>query len=328
MKGRFYVFTVLKINVKRNLSKDELINYFENNLDMFRDGTPSKPGMGFKVIKDTKYPENILNDEEIRDFSHKLLIIEYIQEIYSYQKILDKISRKLKRSKNKILFGYKKDYIFIKYPELLMFKGGKESYHLIWENFYNVANKVMEIVKEIKFSEEFFLKLLEKFWFKQNQIEENFTIDFFRDLSTEGEIDYMGKLVDVRQSYDITRSLPILISFLGKKKPRRGLFDFTLKSKAYSIEIYKDGTISPRQQLGIFKDITQNERALFGCYAIYKIVKYYEKWESLGKKEKYITIDFIKSLIDFCKEQGYNVFEGSIDIIKEYSSLRGEIDNE
>lgn len=325
MKGKFYVLKVLKIQIKENYKIKDLIQYFDKNLESFNDGTALNPGMGFKVLKKIKYPEEVLKDKELKNFAEELIIIEYIKERYGYKKDLDKKSLKIKRRKEKELLDYKKDYIFIKFPDTLIFKGGKDVYDSIWNYFYLDAKNVLEIILEYNFDPDFFLKILEKFWFKKNKIEDDFTIDFFRDLSTEGEIDYMGKLVNVRQSFDIAKSLPILISFLGKKKPKRGLFDFSLRNNFYSIEIDKNGILVPRQQLGIFKKISSNERALYGCYVIYRIIKYYEKWELLPVKERYISIDFIKSIVDYCETEGYNVFKASIDLIKEYSKLRSEI---
>ena len=328
MKGRFFLFSLSKIKVKKNTQKSDLVDYLDQNLDIFKEGTPSKPGMGFRVIKEIDFPANIMENDEYRKFSERIIVIEYIQEYYTSKKQLDRTSLKIKSIGRKILTNYKKNYIFIIFPSLLIFKGGKESYFAIWDEFYLVAKKLLSIQRQYRFSEEFFLKILEKFWFKQNKIEEDFKIDFFRDLSTEGEKDFMGQMIDVRHSVDITRSLPILISFLGRKKPKKGLFDFHLKDNYYSIEINKNGSLVPRQQLGIFKNISQNERAFFGCYVVYRIIKFYEKWELLENTEKFITIDFIKAIVDFCKTQGFDVFKGSIDLINDYMILRGEIKTE
>ncbi len=323
MSGLFKISRVSKIKILNNLSIKELIEKLRENLPEFNQGTAEVPGIGFTIHKNFKYPNDIKQDDVYNRFSQSLIYVEYILEIYSHIQLKDDDVDSI--GENYILTNLAKGYIFIKHPDLLLFKGSGEIYDIVWERFIEAMKNVVRIQKNIEFDSEFLLKLLERRKLNQETLENDFFIGMLWELSLIGRKRTERTGIQIKYPPYIFESDIILISILRFNYPEKCLIDFRIRDIYCTLALFQNGTINIRQQKGKFKVYDNIERALYGCYAIYRLVQYYEIWENLNITQRLITTDFINSVIDDLEDRGLPGFNIGIEFLRHYAKIRGEL---
>lgn len=325
MKDQFYLFRVYKINPLINIQLEQLIDFLADNLKISNSKDTEEACMGFRLIDNVLFPKYILEDLEYKEFSQNLIIIEYFWRKFTYKKVLNYQNLTFKPKKEKIISDILRGYIFIIFPDILIFKGSEEASKAVWDDFLILIAQIINIQDYYIIDHEFLLKLLEKLSMRRNMLEDDFSVKFIVDLSFEREKKYMSESSVVKRSYLVLKSNPVLIAFLECNHPKNCIFDFSLKSIYITVEININGPLTIKQQKGHFINFTHNERAFHGCFIIYRLIKFYEKWKLLNPRDRYITIQFIKSIIDYLKKQGINALEKAIKKVVKYGYLRGEL---
>ncbi|MFX1451851.1 MAG: hypothetical protein ACFFCM_13465 [Promethearchaeota archaeon] len=323
MRGNFYVFKVSKLRQEINVDFKDFIRSLEECLNNFDGSDPESNVMDFRIIKNVEFPKSIKNDEIYKHFSERLIIIEFKRRKFSYRREFYEENSKIKEKNTKYISNYVYGYIFIVFPNLLIFKGSKDTYNAVWNDFYHITRGIIRIDMDYTFTDEFFLKLCERIEFKNKFLDNDFKINFVRDLSIEGINHFLRERIDASHLYMVLKSNQILMSILEKKKIKACIFELCLRNFYFTIEFNYQGSIILMQQRGHFVNLTQNERAFHGCYIIYRLVKYYDEWELLDPRSKYITMKFIKWMLDYLKSQEVDYLKRSLDFTLHYYKLRG-----
>ena len=328
MKGLFKIYQTSKIKLEVNLTIEELKDFLNNNLTSLRSGTPNSPGVGFRLIRNIRFHRDILEVEDFRNFSERLIIIEYELEDYRTRKLINNDGNIINFREDSILLRHIRGYIFIIFPDLLIFKGIQEAFEKIWPKFHQIIKDQITIKRDFSFDYEFLLKLIERRWFKRTIIEADYKIVYLRELMIKGDKMNDRSHITMKHPAFILESPFILIAILSGKKPDTCVFDFQIRNQFFTIELKRSGSISFRQEMGDFKKFDDNERAFFGCYLVYRTIEYYEFWETLENKKRLITLEFIKTVRDFCKSQSFPAYEIALGLFKKYVELRGDINDE
>ncbi|MBD3352402.1 MAG: hypothetical protein GF364_13020 [Candidatus Lokiarchaeota archaeon] len=182
----------------------------------------------------------------------------------------------------------------------------------------------MNTSKSIEFDPDFILWILIQFRNRNYDLEQNFRVDFFRDLSTSGEErDLIGKKISTTESENIAESVPILLTILSGKKPESCKFAFTIDGFSGSIKIEKLSVLSISHSIGIFKRVSSEEKLLISIHFLNRLLILYKKWLEMPTQEKYPDESEFLDLVADCKKLGLKIYTVN-SIIDEYKRKRGE----
>lgn len=311
MSGLFYIHQVLRIKVDNQLKKQDLIEYLSENLTINDISNLDEQVFGFRVLKNIHFPPYISTDNEYNRIANDLIVIEYFWRKKSQKKVFNIENNQIQDEQQIDVLEDNRDYIFIIFPNLLIFKGAEEAYEAVWDNFFEIIKPVIQIIRNYAFNNEFFLKLMEILSLTSKEIDNNFRLDHVLDLNFEGFRDFLEVNIEIRHLYKISKSVIALIALLIKFKIKSGNFDFCLKDLYFTMELKNTGAMIIKQQRGDFKDMPHNQRAFHGCYIVCRFIKFYDKWELLRDTEMVINPEFRKSIIRSLEDN--NIFPGIED---------------
>jgi len=311
MSGLFHVHQVFRIKVDNQLIRQDLIEYFNENLMINDINNLDEQVIGFRVLKNIQFPPYIANDDEYKKIASNLIVIEYFWRKRLHKKVFSVNNNQIQDEQQIDVLEDNRDYIFIILPDLLIFKGAEEAYEAVWENFFEIIIPVIQIIRNYSFKNDFFLKLIEILSHNGKELDKNFKIDNVLDLNFEGFRDFIEVSIDIRHLYKISKSIIALIALLIKYRIKSGNFDFCLKDLYFTMELKNSGDIIIKQQRGDFRDMPHNQRAFHGCYIIYRFIKFYDKWELLKDTEMDINPEFRKFIIRSLEDN--NIFPGIED---------------
>ncbi len=321
IEGRFIIQKIYKVELKKNISIDNFEEIIIEKLPTFEDGTPSKPGLGFKLKKLIEPTDTISRDDKLLKIYENLIVIEFKKE--KYRKV--PIRGKNAKLKYKIQFNnYIYNHIFFIFPSFILFKGPKENLELVESTFLNLIRDEVKIIDTIKFDPDFLLWILINFRNGNYLIDQDFYIDFFTDLSTTGQFDdYWGKEISSKESKDVTQSIPMLLTILSGRNLKSCKFAFTIDGFAGTVEIKNYKVLSILHSLGVFKLIPNLEKIIISLNFVLRSIKLQNKWDSLENEKKYPSEADFLNIIKECKKVGYRIYNIE-EIMNKYKMKKGE----
>jgi hypothetical protein len=310
MSGIFHIHQVNGIQVNENLSRDELIKFFDENLRIHEDPALDESCLGFRLLKDIHFPPYIFKDDEYRNIADNLIVIEYFWRKKSKKETFKVRNNEIHSNQISVLED-NRDYIFIIFPKLIIFKGAEEAYKAVWDDFFKIIRPIVHLNRNYAFKNEFYLKLLERLTLNNKILDTNFRINNILDLNLEGSKGVTEESVEIRKLYSISDSVVTLISLLIDHKIRSGNFDFCLKDFYFTMELKHAGEIIIKQQRGEFKNLPHNQRAFHGCYIIYRFLLFVDQWETLDEINKNMTPELRNKIKMYLEDN--NIFPGIDD---------------
>jgi len=310
--GKFNVPDVFPVIIK-NQKIDPIKNL---DLPKYKEGTLMNPHEGYYIHRMEKATEFITEKNDLKKIFNDLIIIDFIADnIRTVSKYKD---GKMILERKKI--GVSINNIFWIVPDFLIIRGSKETSKNFKRSFERIFKKDIILGDSYKFDPWFFLWIIFKHRSKK-ELDNDFYVDLILDMGVEGEVvDLIGKVVTAKQSLDVTKSISVLLPLLARKLPSEFLFGITVDNLACVIKLKKNGSILVSQTRGKLKDLNALDRTILTCFFIKKVIQLYEKWDSLPKLEKIPSPEFIKDIVQECRERGYQItadVTATIDMYKE-----------
>ncbi len=262
-----------------------------NNLPNFARGTIENPGIGFRLIENYDLPRYFRDDFDYEDFLNKLLIIEYQLEIHK----LIHLNGEDKPTLIKDYIGY----IFFISPNLLIIKGNKEDCKTILDSFFAVTRFIFQRIEVFSFESDFFIKLIEKLWFKQFKFEDDFRISYLMKLKTLTNEGITRVIAYIDNPFPRFLSRHAAQAILNNYQFEYCKYRLILKDVYFTIELDRKGPVNIMQDCGDFVWFSKNERAIHGSYIIYRLVNYFNYWKNLPPNSKNISEKFKNSLREY-----------------------------
>lgn len=89
MSGIFHIHQVLGIKLIGELSKQDLIRHFEENLKIRDLDDLESQRIGFRIVNNIQFPPYIWNDEDYKIIANNLIVIEYFWRKESKKKMFN-----------------------------------------------------------------------------------------------------------------------------------------------------------------------------------------------------------------------------------------------
>ncbi|MBA7652400.1 hypothetical protein ES703_60234 [subsurface metagenome] len=136
MSGIFHIHQVLGIKLVGELSKQDLIRYFEENLKIRNINDLESQCIGFRIVNNIPFPPYIWKDEDYKILVNNLVVIEYFWRKESKKRVFNIQDNQIQDEREVDVLEDNRDYIFLILPDLLIFKGAEEAYRAVWEDFF------------------------------------------------------------------------------------------------------------------------------------------------------------------------------------------------
>ncbi|MHA1272183.1 MAG: hypothetical protein ACTSQS_01980, partial [Promethearchaeota archaeon] len=273
-------------------------------------GTRDNPNKGFYIHKQLESTEFINDHPPLREILKNLIMIDFI--IDDYKNISSYKNGKIIKEINRI--GVKVNNIFWIKPDLIIVKGSLDTAEKFKESFQNNFRREIILGEPYKFDSWFLLWLIYNYRINNSEVIRDFYLDLMLDMTVEGDIiDIEGQKAAARKSLNVSKSLVILLPLLAKKLPIEIKLGISVNNLAAVIELNIKGRIKIYQTRGIFKDLSNLDRTVLGCFIIKRIIDLYNYWNSLTNSEKIPPPEFIDDIVKECKQRGLEITGNVID---------------
>jgi len=297
MLGTFLVHKVIRLLKSRIYDLSELISFLEKNQRFEHANEEEKQFLGYRLVDDIKFPKEIELDEDYKIIANNIITIEYFWRKQIKRNVM-RFNKDGFQSENEEIFDTNhRDYIFIIYPDLLIFKGSEESYDIVWESFFRILKRKFSDFEPMSFSKYFLTYLFYKITLRQTNIDKDFYINYIQDVFFHGRDKFVEEFIDIRNLYIPSKSLILYHCLVEGKKLKRTSIDFKLKEKYITAELRDSGALLVRQNRGSFIEWSYNERAFHGCYFIYRLISFLNILQNQDKRNiQDLTEDLINYL--------------------------------
>ena len=315
--GKFNIPYVLSVKIIDK--KLDIIKELDEKLPKFEEGTSSSQGEGYFVHKNFESTEFLEENPELNEIFRQLEIIDYNFENYGNVRVFKK--GRFVIEKRRVNIGVNSIYWIL--PNLLIIKGSGATSERFKASFKNIFKNKIILDFHYTFDPWFLIWIIYKYRKEEFELDDNFYIDLIWDMKVEGsEQTYIGKSISAKGSINVTKSLSILFPLLQKLIPTEIMFSFTINSLIGTIRINKDGSILIFLTRGVMSEISPIDRVVTGCYFVKRLIKLYEKWVKLTKKERIAPPEFIEDIVRECDSKGIEITSDVMETKEMYKEKR------
>ncbi|MBD3337542.1 MAG: hypothetical protein GF353_00445, partial [Candidatus Lokiarchaeota archaeon] len=249
MQGLFKIINIRKFTPKNSAKKEDFIRFLKDEFENYN-RNPDKT-FNFEIVKDISYPPEISTNETYSKFAENIIIIQYSGEVL-YEKIYAKINDEFVELPEESRVEQIKDYIFIIYPNLILFKGTKDGFKQVWSEFEKTIKVKITNVKDYWFDLEYFIYLMQKIMFSE-PLDNNFKIIFLEDILFDTKNESVREILNAEGLMHVLGSKYVNLKLLENNKPKECIFYYKLDKWDFSVKLTKTGEVDFFQNNGSFK---------------------------------------------------------------------------
>lgn len=298
MAGTFLVHKVIRLLKSRINDLPELFNFLEENKRFEPVNGEEKQFLGYRVRDNINFPKEIQLDGNYISIAKNFIILEYFWRKKIRRNVLGLNEDGSQKVNEETIDTSYHDYIFIIYPDILIFKGSEESFEIVWKSFFSILKRIFLDYISLSFSGNFLTYLFHKITSRQTKIDTDFYVNYLQDVQFYGRDKMVEEFIDIRNIYLPLKSNTLFLCLLERKKLKRTSIDFILKGKYITAELRDSGAFIIRQNRGNFMDWSFNERAFHGSYFIYHLLKVFKEFQNNNSHDKNYIQDITEDLVN------------------------------
>jgi len=195
----------------------ELVDFLKENQGFEAVNDKETQFLGYRILDNLKIPKDIEMDEEYNNVANNLITLEYVYRKQIKRSVIKFDRDDFESEKEEKIDTNHRDYIFMIFPDLLIFKGSDDAFKIIWEDIYKILKRKFSNFEALQLSKYNLTFLFSKIFSRKISIDTDFYVDFIQDISFSDQKGSTKEFIDIRGLYNPSNSL-ILYHYLVERK--------------------------------------------------------------------------------------------------------------